>query len=365
MNDSQGKAIRAIREAAIDWVVRLGDESSTQADRVAFSAWLRTSPVHVREYLNAEAGRYAVSGVLETDSTDARALLENPTASNVHELFESETPSAVDRSAVKGTKRHIGLVNLVATVVVGVAAIVAQRYFNVFDLDTYSTEVGKTRNIILEDGSIVELNTDSKIHVDYSTDTRQIRLERGEAYFTVAKDAVRPFRVISDRTSIRALGTQFNVYRKPTQTVVTVLQGKVAVGSTAVSDATERVLIAEAVQTEEEQSPQPRSLQIGNRAVIANRSGKTESTIETRQDADRDASWRQSRLIFHNEPLASVVAEFNRYNRQQLVIRNPVLENRGISGVFDPYKPQGLLMFLQRLGNVEVQGDADDRIVLR
>src|SRR5262249_53251968 len=98
----------------------------------------------------------------------------------------------------------------------------------------YSTDIGEQRTIALKDGSRVELNARSKIKVLYSKERRSIELIEGQALFSVAKDPTRPFVVSSGNARVRAVGTQFDLYRKPVGTVVTVVEGRVAVrGDTA------------------------------------------------------------------------------------------------------------------------------------
>jgi transmembrane sensor len=213
--------------------------------------------------------------------------------------------------------------------------------------DTYATTVGEIRRLVLPDGSVVELNTRSKIRIDFDARRRDVHLDRGEAFFTVARDAARPFRVSSHAAQIRAIGTRFSVYRQPSRTLVTVLEGIVAV-QPETSPAQGAIELTAGHQVSVEADPDHASA--GARAVPV--------------DAARATSWRQHRLIFDNQPLSAVVAEFNRYNRQQLVLEDAALAAEGISGVFDSDKPQALVLFLTGNGSARATRLSDTRILL-
>ena len=81
----------------------------------------------------------------------------------------------------------------------------------------------------MQDGSVVFLNTNSKVRVSWLPAERHIELVRGEARFQVAKDASRPFTVATTAAAVRALGTVFNVRAEPPGTQVAVLEGQVEV----------------------------------------------------------------------------------------------------------------------------------------
>src|SRR5262249_28353313 len=94
--------------------------------------------------------------------------------------------------------------------------------------ERFNTPVGELREIQLADGSIVNLNAQSEVVVQFTRSERDIRLARGEAMFKVARDPARPFRVRTTNAIVEAVGTQFNVNARPDgTTTVAVLEGKV------------------------------------------------------------------------------------------------------------------------------------------
>lgn len=349
MSAAQDKASRVIREAATEWVVRLAAPDLSQADKVAFAAWLRASPIHVREYLNVEAVRAALEAAVKDDASDIGELLKEESSNVIHLEPVYEPEPAVATTPTRSLPRWIPSA-MAATALLAIGAVLTLFFSGSFDSNAYATSIGEIRRIPLPDGSTVELNTRSKIRVDFRAKSRDVHLTEGEAFFTVAKDPRRPFRVLSDAAQVRAVGTQFSVYRKPVGTVVTVLEGKVVVSPAAAKSSA----IADAGVI---------PLSAGQQTVID--SGPARSVAQaTAVDATRATAWRHDRLIFDNQPLSAVVAEFNRYNRQQLLIEDPELAAEQISGVFDPDKPQGLVLFLKEKGGVRASEVSDSTLLL-
>lgn len=350
MSTAQDRAITAIREAATEWVARLSAPDLTHGEKQAFAAWLRASPIHVREYLGVEALLSLVRDTVQGDATSIPELLRDG-RSNVIDLVAQQDKAAGEvltsppqvRPGAGRAGRRLPLAVAAAALLVVAGAFVLMRTWPSTAPSSYSTATGEIRRVSLPDGSVVELNTRSRVQVAFTDHRRDVILAEGEAFFTVAKEPQRPFRVLSDSASIRAIGTKFSVYRGPTGTVVTVLEGKVA---TEVED---RKL----------------ELTAGERAVIETHFGKPVLPANAaRVDVAQATAWRRQHLIFDNQPLSEVVAEFNRYNRRQLIVEDAELAGQGISGVFDPDDPSGLLLFLKRKGGVRMIERSDEEMLL-
>jgi transmembrane sensor len=331
MNGTSLREARAIREAALDWVVQLNAEDLSAEDKAAFASWLRRSPAHVHEYLQAEATWQAMARASrEVCSPIAQVMADVP--AGVPE-FPGATPEAERSSRARGW-----VWGAAAAAILTIAAAFGPSLYERLDPNRFATEVGETRQLMLADGSMLELNTRSKVRIDITETARNVFLDEGEAFFNVARDPHRVFNVYSGTAQIRAIGTQFNVYRQPKQTVVTVLEGRVAVTRAA---------------SQTRSAPGATELTAGTRVVV--RSGQDPDTRRIQAspvDAAHAIAWRSRRLIFENEPLVTVVAEFNRYNERQLIIDSPVLASRRISGVFSANRPDALVDFLTQPGDV-------------
>lgn len=167
------------------------------------------------------------------------------------------------------------------------------------------TEVGEQRNITLEDGTRVALNTNTRIHVDYNKLERLVRLESGEALFDVAKQVDRPFVVSAGERRITALGTQFLVRKEAHRIAVTLMEGKVAVASYPPLTPGQRL-------TFKAQSPPAL-----DRPVLR-----------------QLTAWESGQVVFDHTPLRGAIAEMNRYSSLQLVIDDAASSELEITGVF-------------------------------
>ncbi|HEX7113805.1 MAG TPA: FecR domain-containing protein [Steroidobacter sp.] len=329
MQSARDKLSGMIAEEAAEWVVRLATGEPSARERHQFIAWLKRSPGHLSAYLGIER-TWAELGKLDpARRIDVEALLATAEDNVVH---FGEGRQEADSAAP--SRRRFAF----ALAACALLASIALAWFQVQFANRYSTGVGEQRTVKLSDGSTVVLNTDTTIRVSFTNAAREVELLEGEALFDVVKNPVRPFRVRSDRVIAQAVGTSFVVRKKSAETIVTVIEGEVAVVATARLDVVEPTAILQ----------QAVHVSAGTRADVG------ESNIQTTPVANPAAvtSWRSGRLIFDGVPLSDVVAEFNRYNKVQLVLAGTELSDERISGVFDADRPLALARFLERSGAI-------------
>jgi transmembrane sensor len=216
-----------------------------------------------------------------------------------------------------------------------------------------STEIGGRSILLLADGSKVTLNTASAVHADLSGRERRVTLIRGEAFFNVAKDASRPFMVSAGKHQVIAVGTAFDVRLQDAQVKVTLVEGKVRVVRTA--DLSSLPTITG------QPSPQTAVMLEAGTTLVTRDDGA--NRIE-RLDTERATSWRSGKLVFDGERLADVVAEMNRYSREQLEIADPALKERKVSGVFEPTGGAGFAKALEAYGIARTARQTPTAIVL-
>jgi transmembrane sensor len=209
---------------------------------------------------------------------------------------------------------------------------------------TYSTGIGEQRTIQLADGSAVELNSRSRIKVRLTDRQRDVALIEGQALFRVAKDKQRPFVVQAGEARVRAVGTEFDVYRKPTVTVVTVVEGRVETypGSDGAGAAAIVLSAGDQLTVLPHSVPRPK-----------------------RADTAAATAWVHKRLIFEETPLSEVAEEFNRYNRRPLAIDDPELQTLKISGIYSSTDPVSLINFLRNQNSMRVIETEDQVRVVR
>jgi transmembrane sensor len=264
---------------------------------------------------------------------------------------------------------------------------------------TFSTDIGERRSLTLADGSMVDLNARSQLRVEFSKTERRVELLNGQALFQVAKDKARPFIVHCGDATVRAVGTQFDVYRKDSGTTITVLEGRVAVYSSARTDqagGASEPIASESIAAP--QRPLPRSATRDAHSTSPGSSGSAAhvdsavsnsalsdpsgsaaiylaagqqvtvtpdaagTPIPQHADITAATAWMQRKLIFEGSRLSDVVEEFNRYNHRQLIIEDPKLAGFQISGVYSSTDPSSLLRFLEDQGLRVTTVDSEVRI---
>ncbi len=326
-------------DEAAEWFIaqRTGELSAEERER--FMRWLGDSAANVREYLAVAelwGALPAAPGIRSAPADLKDALRSLPP---VTPLDGKSAPPSRERSRTR-TRRRSGLIAAAA------ACLLAAAGAAVWFLDTRpgTTELithrGEQRSLELADGSVMQLNALSHVVATFNDRIRHIELRQGEALFHVAKDPARPFEVATPDARVRALGTTFNVYYRGSDTRVAVVEGKVQVLSQAAP-----VAIA-ANET----------VRVASRGRVVS-SGAAETQKVT--------AWTQRRLIFDEEPLARVIAEFNLYNVRQLSVDDEELARFQINGVFDADDPEALVAYLERVKGVAAEKKDNKGIRLR
>jgi transmembrane sensor len=215
-----------------------------------------------------------------------------------------------------------------------------QQYFS---WQRFETQIGGFERVVLDDGSVIDLNTNSDVRVRFDGAQREVRLVRGEGRFQVAPDAQRPFTVAAAGAAVRAVGTAFTVrLHDSAQVDVLVSEGKVAVASEHVAH--------------------PSPLIAGEAAVVLP-DRVSVSRVEA-QLLERRLAWTDGRLEFRGESLGEAVQEFNRYNRRQILIQNAELAKLRVGGSFTATDPGSFASALGSAFDIRVIEDGQN-IVLR
>jgi transmembrane sensor len=366
--DANERRARMTQEAA-QWWNRFGIDQQrevSRTDREQFTLWLRESPLHVAELLRIAQLHGELERFRQWDEIDAADPGE---ACNVIRLRESDDlseASAEEIDDVAGQKRHSrGTIwAMVASIccvmlVAGWLALVSRG-------EVMGTGLAERRQVMLGDGSVVSLEPETTLRVRFEDRVRHIELERGRALFRVAKDVWRPFLVTTGDTTVRAVGTEFGVERAGGSVVITVAEGRVAVGHSAGD--------APWISSSQDEA-EPQRVQTGGGPVVDGEEqdagfGSTAGTWESEifltageqvtvhntgvadrvrtVDTVRALAWTRGQLVFENATLADVVSQFNRYNRTQLRISDSQLAARRVSGVLEATDTETLLAFIRQ-----------------
>lgn len=282
---------------ATAWYYRLQAEDVTAEERAAFAAW-------------------KASGADQAQAWDEVILLLGALQAPAEQLREQQRQPW--RKPARRIWRKIGQ-GMAAAVLLGL--LIGQTPFIDRWRADYATATGESRSIRLDDGSQLQLNTDTAVQVQLAQGERRVRLLRGEAWFDVARDPARPFVVSAGEGWVRVVGTRFSVTNDAGQTRVKVAQGKVEVNAGFGPGV---------------------FLEPGQAVEYA---AGTLAALHLFEPASAFA-WRQRQLVFSQQPLAEVVAELNRYWPGQTMLLGDGLRQRKVSGVFEIDKPDAVLKAL-------------------
>ncbi len=229
-----------------------------------------------------------------------------------------------------------------------------------------STALAATcERLTLEDGSVVELNRGASVEVVYSATERRVRLVRGEANFTVAKNPERPFVVNAGGVDVRAVGTVFNVRLAREAVEVVVSEGRVKLenwsGNALVAGS------ANATRTSPPQLAAEVLLSVGQSAVVslvASAPGPQVNSLGEPELAARLA-WQPRLLDFTGAPLTDIVAEFNRRNPVQLAVDDATLGALRLSAAFRSDNVEGFVRLMESDFGMRAEWRSEREIVLR
>ncbi|WP_313535469.1 FecR domain-containing protein [Sphingomonas sp.] len=282
-------------EAAL-WHERLARDPDA-APPEAFERWRAADPTHAEAFAQVEAAH-----------TCARALSAHPELLALRQATATRIAVHRARATARKQKAEAALAAL-ALVALPLAGWYAAEHrapagTDVAQTRLFSTGVGQRLSMMLDDGSRLTLNTATSVRVAYTPTERHLILERGQAWFEVAKGQPRPFRVTAGAHDVIAHGTAFDVRLDADRTTVLLVEGKVTVGTVAM---------------------------VPNDLLVA-RSDRL--TLRHGGDARQLEAWREGLVVFADTPLAEAVAELNRYAPHALVVKDGRAGALRISGAF-------------------------------
>jgi transmembrane sensor len=210
-------------------------------------------------------------------------------------------------------------------------------------VDTFDTGIGGHRIVPLVDGSRIELNTATTLRTMISAKRRDVWLDRGEAFFDVPHIEGSAFVVHAGPRMITVVGTQFSVRREGDKITVAVVKGRVRLEDTTRGESTATTTV----------TPGDVAIGLGSSTMVTS---KPVAAVEDK------LTWRDGRLVFDGTSLAEVADEFNRYNRQQLLISDPSVAAIRISGTFKALNVQAFVRLLKEAYGLKVELTADGKL---
>lgn len=306
--------------AAAEWSIELSSAEISPRRIAQWQQWLAASEAHRNAFDRIQSTLLAVD----------RSAGENmpSEAEMASDAYDGSVPVSVWRArasrmaagrASRGgawadaLRRRRGLVvGLAASVVAALAIPIALQFIRSARIEPtvtiVETRAGENRDVSLDDGSTVSVGARSVLWATLSRDAREVTLERGEAFFRVAKDPARPFTVKIGNATVAAVGTAFNIRRTRERVVVAVAEGIVKVAAPSVSRA---------------------QLGVGQQLSINTNDGSSSVQVV---DAGAIAAWRDGLLQYRDEPLPSVIADVTRYSKHDIVIADPAVAQLRVTG---------------------------------
>jgi len=281
-----------IEQRAAEWLEHRAFARWTEEDDASLNAWLAESIDHQVAFYRLEFG------------WDRTARLS---------ILRTGLPQPAKEKPRDWTSRA----RLMAAVIVAAAICAggAYEYLRGPQGTAYATDVGGRKILTLADGSKIELNTNTEVRLATDEGARKVWLAKGEAFFEVHHDAQRPFTVMVGDHKITDLGTKFLVRRQQDGMTVSLVEGRARV---------------EAIGTDSK--TQMADLEPGDVAHATHASvSVTRAPIAK---LETELGWRRGVLIFHDTTLAAAASEFNRYNRQQLIVTDPAIAKLTVDGTF-------------------------------
>ena len=302
---NSGELPPSVCAEAAAWVARLHGSERSPTLEAGFRRWLETHSSH-REAFDMATEAWELGGSIPGGALPRVARHSGAAASTG--MLHAPNRSRSARSSGTGF--------LTAAAAIGAVAI--GLIWHQVRESAVATDIGEQRTLLLEDGTRVALNTDTRLVVNYDEKLRRVRLENGEALFEVTRDVARPFIVTAGDRKIEALGTSFVVRRDEARIAVTLVEGKGAVAPVEASSASDPI------------DARRLTLSPGQRLTIAyNAPLKVDQPVLATVTA-----WRRGEVVLDDVSLADAVDEMNRYSHVKLAVESQEASKIRISGIF-------------------------------
>lgn len=374
-NVSEFPNVSEIKDEAAAWVLKLHGytyktEKNIPEDQViAFRFWLAKSDFH-RDCFLKTLGGWEAMGMLQV-LADILPLAD--TSSYQQETANARKSGGVVRLAQLFIQRRIFLA-LTSTMTAACALMVWMFLFSTNQPTEYVTSIGELSSYSLNDGSVITLNTNSEVHVDFGDASREITLIRGEVNFDVTKDKARPFVVYAGKGMVRAVGTAFNVNYSGGFVDVFVSEGTVEVFSgVSAGNQTQGLTTSESAShsagVKSNSGDIKRVDPPGEVLLDAGEAASYKDHIVSKQalakpNIEKKLAWQVGALIFEGETLEEALQEIARYTDRKLIIVDASIRGTRVGGRFKTEDIDSLLDSLASGLNLKAERGEGNSILL-
>ncbi|MGX9720601.1 FecR family protein [Stenotrophomonas acidaminiphila] len=343
MNNQDGLSRQRIVEQAAEWVVRLQDEDLSYEQIEQWNQWMEASAEHARAFDDVSL-MWQAAARLPEDLLPPSRLARGEGAAGA--MQARARPSVAPRA---GRRRWLRWAAAAAVACVGLG-LGAVRLFEreggaaADAVQVYATARGERGHYVLADRSQVDLGPGSQLRVQIGPARRQLELVAGQAYFSVARDAARPFEVRAGGLIAQALGTRFAVEQRASGVAVTVTEGHVQVNDLSPDTGGRRTV----------------QLVAGQKTALGAGGGLSAPHAVDARDA---LAWMDGSVVYAGEPLGNVIADLNRYSPIPVALGDGALAGRPVTGRWSTGDVDAWLEGMARAFSLDVVR-SPDRIVL-
>jgi transmembrane sensor len=294
----------AASRAATSWLIALQESPHDPDIRAGFEAWRAAAPEHAAAW--AETG---------------------------HVLGLVAAVPRVARSA--GSRRRIAIAASLA-LAASLAALLLPTLLPRWAADV-ATGTAEIRTVQLRDGSTVTLGPESAIDIAFDDRHRLVRLRAGRAFFEVVPDAAHPFVVSARQVDTTVTGTAFDVRLAGDGVEVGVRHGQVRVEDRGAVPPVQEILG-------------------GDDWVEVGADG---AVVRMQRPATEVRAWQEGRLVAIDRPVGDVIDELRTYFDGRIVLLDPALAARRVTGVYDLRNPAAALRALAAAHGARVTAVTD------
>jgi len=333
-----------IREEASVWIAKL-ERGLDRDEELILTEWVNSSTLH-HDTLMKMASLWDSMGVLNELSS----------------LFPLDDVLPQTTARMSFSRMAVAASVLMCLGLTGFWLSVEERGLTTGDPSQYLTTLGEHTTEHLSDGSVLQLNTNSLIKIDFTPDERRITLVRGEVHFEVAHNPDRPFIVEAGGKTVRAVGTAFNVHMEDSSDLeVVVTEGKVMLS-------TLDALIPATGFVNDPSNDDAILLEAGEKVALAIDHPGSIAKLEVEKlkvdDLESELAWQQGFLVFEGDYLETVLEEVSRYSKVSFELASPSMNQIRVAGFYKTRDVEGLLSSLQENFNIHHEISEQNHIIL-
>lgn len=328
---------------ALDWFARR-ERVLTPEETLELARWLAADPAHAAALQRWHGDWSALDALPAAGIERLRRQLAQDKAGSAH------PHSRQRRLWLKALVPRAALATAATLAVTGAGGYLAwQQWQQPLYTTSFATRRGQRQSVTLPDGSVLRLDTQTRLAVTLYRQRREVRLLDGQVMFQVQGEAHRPFDVLAGAMRITVVGTRFSVRH---------LGSAIASAAAAAAADDVRVEVEEGrvrVARIEAAAGGPAVLLVAGQAIAADAGGRMGQVASVSPAGV--APWREGRISFDDTPLSAVLAEFERYGDTGLVIRDPAVAQLAMTGIFDPARLDNFLRLLPRALPVRLRSE--------